>query len=98
LDARRTALLRLKRGGVVIDRVNPKSAAEKAGLRGIDWERQVLGDVILKIDADDMRNQNDLYRSLDRREVGETVRITVWRDEKELEVKVTLQAIPPAAP
>lgn len=56
-----------------------------------------MGDVILKIDDDDVRNQNDLYRSLDRHDVGDTVRITVWRDEKELEVNVTLQAIPTAA-
>ncbi|GDY09009.1 MAG: PDZ domain-containing protein [Planctomycetota bacterium] len=97
LDDRRTSLLPLKKRGVVIDQVNPNSAAEKVGLRGIDWERQVVGDVILKIDDDDVRNQNDLYRSLDRHDVGDTVRITVWRDEKELEVNVTLQAIPTAA-
>lgn len=98
LDDRRTALLQLKRRGVVIAQVTPNSAAEKAGLRGIDWERQTVGDILLKINDDEVRNPNDLYRSLDRHDVGETVRITVWRDEKELEVNVMLQAIPPAAP
>lgn len=98
LEDRRTALLPVKKRGVVIDQVYPNSAAAKADLRGIDWERQVVGDVILKVDDDDVRNQNDLYRSLDRRDVGDTVRITIWRDEKEFEVNVTLQAIPTAAP
>lgn len=96
LDDRLTARLRLK--GVVIDEVFPNSAAEKAGLRGVDRERQVTGDAIIEVDGHEVRNQNDLYRSLDRHDVGETVRITVLRNEKPLEVTVTLQALSPAAP
>lgn len=96
LDDRITSRQQLR--GVVIDQVFPNSAAEKAGLRGIDREKQVLGDIILKIDGHEVRTQNDLYRSLDLHDVGETVRITVLRGEKTLEVTVTLQAVPTVAP
>lgn len=92
LDDRITARLQLR--GVVIDEVFPKSAAEQAGLRGIDRKNQVLGDVIIAIDGHEVRTQNDLYRSLDLHDVGETVRLTVLRDEKSVEMTVTLQAIP----
>ncbi len=98
LDDRRAALLPLLQRGVVIAQILPNSAAEKAGLRGIDWAAQVVGDVILKIDDDDVRTQNDLYRSLDRRDVGEMVRLTLLRGDQTVEVKVTLQAVPNAAP
>jgi S1-C subfamily serine protease len=35
-----------------------------------------------------------LYRKLDLYEVGDSVRVTVIRDQKTLEVTVTLQALP----
>ncbi len=94
LDVRRTALLQLKGRGVVIDQVSPNSAAEKAGLRGMDWERRVVGDVIVKVDDYEVRNPNDLYRSLDRHDVGESVRITVLRGDQTVEVSAVLQAVP----
>ena len=96
LDDRITSRQQLR--GVVIDQVFSNSAAEKAGLRGIDREKKVLGDIILEIDGHEVRTQNDLYRSLDLHDVGETVRITVLRGEKTLEVTVTLQAVPTVAP
>ena len=96
LDDRLTTRLRLR--GVVIDEVFPNSTAEKSGLRGIDRKRQVMGDAIIAVDGHAVRNQNDLYRLLDPHDVGETVHITVWRDEKTLELNVTLQAVSSAAP
>lgn len=98
LDDGRTARLRLPMRGVIIDGVFPNSAAEKSGLRGIDREREVLGDLMIEVDGQAVRNQNDLYRALDRHEVGETVRIIVLRDGKTLEVTATLQAVSTAAP
>jgi len=98
LDDRRAASLPLIKRGVVIAQVVPNSSAEKAGLRGIDWEAQVVGDVILKIDDEVVRTQNDLYRSLDRREVGAMVRLTLLRGDQTVEVMVTLQSVPNAVP
>ncbi len=92
LDDRRTALLRLQ--GVVILQVVPNSAAEKAGLRGVDVEQQIVGDVIVEVEGHEVRNQDDLYRSLDLHDVGEVVRLTVMRGDKPIEVQVTLQEVP----
>ncbi len=92
LDDRRTALLRLQ--GVVILEVVPNSAAEKAGLRGVDVEQQIVGDVIVEVDGHEVRNQEDLYRSLDLHDVGEVVRLKVIRGDKPIEVQVTLQEVP----
>ena len=92
LEDRRTALLRLQ--GVVILEVVPNSAAEKAGLRGVDVEQQIVGDVIVEVDGHDVRNQEDLYRSLDLHDVGEVVRLKVIRGDKPIEVQVTLQEVP----
>ena len=96
VDDRITARLRLR--GVAIDHVLPNSAAAKAGLHGIDREKQALGDIIIEVDDHEVHSQNDLYRSLDLHDVGETVRITVLRDDKPLKVVVTLQAVPAVAP
>ena len=96
VDDRITARLRLR--GVAIDHVLPNSAAAKAGLHGIDREKQALGDIIIEVDDHEVHSQNDLYRSLDLHDVGETVRITVLREDKPLKVVVTLQAVPAVAP
>lgn len=89
---------RLKLPGVAIDRVLPNGSAEKAGLRGVEWEPQFVVDCIVAVDHQEVRNQNDLYRALDRHEVGETVHLTVLRGKATLEFDVTLQAIPAAGP
>lgn len=89
---------RLVERGLVIHQVYAGSAAEKVGLRGIDRERQVVGDVIIAIDGHEVRTQTDLYRGLDRHDVGESVRLTVLRGDKPVEVEVTLQAVPSATP
>lgn len=91
-DDRIAARLQLR--GVLIQEVLPRSAAEKAGLRGIDLEKQVLGDVIVGVDGNKVQNQNDLYRLIDVHEVGDTVRLTVSRDDQLVDVEVTLQAVP----
>lgn len=92
LEDRLAARLQLR--GVVIHEILPNSAAEKAGLRGIDQEKQLLGDIIVAVDGHKVLNQNDLFRQLDLHDVGETVRLTVSRDDQLVDVDVTLQAVP----
>jgi S1-C subfamily serine protease len=79
--------------GVAIRRVSPESAASKAGLQGIDEDQQTMGDIIVAIDGKQVLSQDALYRVLDLHEVGDTLRITVLRDQKTLEKSVTLQAL-----
>ena len=82
----------------LIRRVTPNSAAAKAGLRGDDETQQTPGDVIVAIDGHEVLSQDGLYRVLDLHEVGDTLRLKVLRDQKTLEVSVTLQALPSSAP
>ncbi|MCO5172392.1 MAG: trypsin-like peptidase domain-containing protein [Planctomycetes bacterium] len=80
-------------GALVLD-VVPGSPAARAGLRGTARAgRQVrLGDLITAIDGRSVRRPDDLLNALERRNPGDTVRLTVHRDGQRVEVEVTLEA------
>lgn len=82
--------------GVIIRQVFPGSSAEKAGLRGtkIDDEGRLeqLGDIITAVDGKEVKSLTELQKILSAHAVGDTVTITVLRDEKKQDVKVTLGA------
>jgi S1-C subfamily serine protease len=73
--------------------VVPGSAADRAGLRGIQIRNGApyLGDVIVQIGETATPDSNALFRALERYEVGETVDVTVIRDGERVRVRVTLQ-------
>ena len=79
--------------------------AEKAGLLGsttpatIDGEDiQVGGDVITAIDGQPVKRFEDLVTYLARNgKVGQTVKLTILRDGKEMTVSLTLAARPGAS-
>ena len=73
----------METGLYVID-LEPGSAAEKAGLR--------QGDVILRADGRECRTLLDLRYALFSHKVGETLRLTVQRDGKTLELAAVLAA------
>ena len=79
--------------GVVIARVGAGGAADRAGLVGAaqDEDGIQLGDVIVKIDGAEIHRTSDLYRVLDRHEVGDQVDVTVVNRGHRRTVKVTLQ-------
>ncbi len=89
------------RGFLVIDTA-PGGPADSAGVQGGDTPIQVGGteielggDVILAIDDKDVRKIDDVLVYLEQAtEVGETVRLTVWRDGQIIEINVTLGARP----
>ena len=87
---------RLKLPGVLIIGVDKGSAAEAAGLRStrVDAKGEVkLGDVIVAIDGERIETSNDLVNAMEKRAVGETVKVTVLRGETRLSMPVTLQAV-----
>jgi S1-C subfamily serine protease len=53
------------------------SPAERAGLRGIDFDTAALGDVIVVVDDKTVRRLSDLTDELERNGVGKTVPLTV---------------------
>ena len=89
---------RLGQDGVIITRVTPGSAAEKAGLKGTqpspDGHGWVLGDVITSIDDVPIHKMADLYKVLDAHKVGDSVKVTVENQGEKRDVRLTLQAIP----
>jgi S1-C subfamily serine protease len=83
--------------GVLVINVSPGSAAAEAGLRPTtrdpDTGRIVLGDVIVAIDGVPVHDQNDLFRRLDDKEVGDRLELTVRREGKDERIAVTLRAL-----
>jgi len=76
--------------GVVVAEVDPRSAAARAGLRGIDWNANQLGDVIVRIDGEPVRSSRELLLVLDRYQPGDEVDVTVFRDGETHDIVVPL--------
>jgi S1-C subfamily serine protease len=86
---------RLGGEGALVINVQPGSGAEKAGLLPTTRDnrgRVSLGDVIIKVDGKDIADTNDLFTALDRRAIGETVKLTIIRRGKEVILPVALSA------
>jgi S1-C subfamily serine protease len=82
--------------GALIVTVAPGSGAQRAGLRPTRQDasgRLVLGDIIVAIDGEPVANADDVGLRLEQRQVGETVRVTVVRDEERRDVEVRVQAL-----
>ena len=85
--------------GVMVASVLPGSAADRAGLRGDQLYDNSLhfarsGDIIVAIDDEKVKNFDDLYRILDRREAGEVVRVHYRRGEELHVTEIELQLLP----
>jgi len=83
--------------GVLIERVLPGGAAEKAGLHGgteraYEGNVQVMlgGDLIVAFDGKEIPSPEDLSAAMNARHAGDTVTITVFRGRKKMDFKVTL--------
>ncbi len=81
--------------GAVIAKVLPGSPADRAGLEGIHRARRgyELGDRIVAVDSKPIKSIDDLADAFDAAGVGGTVRLTVEREGKKREVRVTLEAV-----
>ncbi len=88
---------RLGLEGVLILSVAPGSAADKAGLRATrvnESGKIVFGDQIVAIDGEPVRTTSDMFRIIDAHQVGDTLRLTVMREGRAVEVEVTLESLP----
>ncbi len=54
-----------------------------------------LGDIIIGLDGEKISGKDDLYRLLDKHQVGETVNIEVMRNSRTMTVPVRLTDVPP---
>ena len=83
--------------GVLIERVLPGGAAERAGLRGgtqrmYNGNEPVMlgGDLIVAMDGQDIANGQDLSAAMNAHRAEDVVTVTVFRGRKKIDVKVKL--------
>ena len=81
--------------GAAIVRVPADGPAARAGLRGVRMgprESIIPGDVIVAIDGKEVDSVGRLLARLDDYKAGDTVKLTVWRAGKRIEISTVLQA------
>jgi S1-C subfamily serine protease len=85
--------------GVLIIQVAPGGSAAAAGLRGTTQDDDGgidLGDIITSIDGEKIADTDDLYRVLDKHQIGDVVRVEVMRGNGRVTVPVRLLESPDA--
>jgi len=83
--------------GLLIVKVLPGRAAERAGLRAGN-ERAYIGnipitlggDLIIAIDGENVQDQQDLAQVMNAHRAGDTVKVTIYRGKQKMDVNVTL--------
>ncbi|MER3430123.1 MAG: peptidase S1 [Blastocatellia bacterium] len=83
--------------GLLVYQVAPNSPAATAGLRGIS-PSGVIGDIIISADGQPMRDLDDLYRLLDKKQFGETIQLEVLREGRRINIPVKLTPMPGTSP
>ncbi|HEY1986089.1 MAG TPA: trypsin-like peptidase domain-containing protein [Terracidiphilus sp.] len=83
--------------GVLIQKVVPGGAAERAGLRGGTEQAYVGntpimlgGDLIVAIDGQQVTDPQDISSLMDKHQAGDTITVTILRARKQVTVKLIL--------
>ena len=83
--------------GVLIQRVLPGGAAERAGLRGGNEQAYVGntpimlgGDLIVSIDGQDVTDPQDINAIMEKHQAGDTVSVTIVRGQRRMTIKLIL--------
>jgi S1-C subfamily serine protease len=85
--------------GLMIMQVTPGGAAASAGLRGLSQTQDgdfVLGDIITSINGEKIAGSDDLYRVLDKHQVGDVINVEIIRNSRRSTVPVKLLESPDA--
>ena len=85
----------IKEGILVLD-VERGGAAAAAGMMATRYDRDgnvVLGDIIMAIDGQSIQSSDDLYKILERYDVGDEVRVEVLRAGRKRTLTVRLQEV-----
>ena len=72
--------------GILVAQVHQGTGAEKAGL--------VSGDIIKSVDDKTIKNTNELIKEIQKKRVGQKVRLSLVREGKPLTIEVTTTAMP----
>ena len=83
--------------GVLIQRVLPGGAAERAGLRGGNEQAYVGntpimlgGDLIIAIDGQEVTDPQDINAIMEKHQAGDTVSVTIVRGQRRMTIKLIL--------
>ncbi len=86
--------------GLVVWNVAPGASASSAGLLGLSQDAAgsvKLGDIIISIDGEKMNDLDDLYRYLDKKQIGDTIQVAIYRNGTNTVKPVKLLPIQSAA-
>jgi S1-C subfamily serine protease len=83
--------------GLLIIQITPGGSAEQAGLHA-GTERAYLGntaimlggDLIVAIDGEKVQDEEDLSQTMNNHRAGDTVKVTIYRNKKKMDVSVSL--------
>ena len=83
--------------GVLIQKVIPGGAADRAGLRGGNEQAYVGntpimlgGDLIIAIDGEQITDPQDISVVMDRHQAGDTITVTILRGRRQMNIKLIL--------
>ncbi len=79
--------------GVAVIEVQPNSAAQNAGLSGVTIQNstRVFGDIIVGIDEHKIETNQMLLSTLENYDIGDTVKVRLFRKGQVREVSLTLE-------
>lgn len=87
--------------GLLVRSALPGSPAERSGIRGITQTgsgEMVLGDIITSIDGEKLNNLDDLYRLLDKKQIGDTIQVELYRNNRSVTIPVKLSPLAQQSP
>jgi S1-C subfamily serine protease len=79
--------------GLVVMQVAPGSPAAAAGLRGLqqdDYGQVLLGDIIVAVDGQAVKEQEDLMRAVEQHQIGDEVEVEVLRGRQNVTLTMRL--------
>lgn len=79
--------------GLLVYQTLPGGSADRAGLHGITADGSI-GDIILAADGQKLTDMDDLFRLLDKKQIGDSINLEVYRNGKTVTVPVKLLASP----
>jgi S1-C subfamily serine protease len=87
--------------GLLVQRVEPRSAASEYGIRGgtrrVFWGNYPIligGDYIVAVDGQHIEGDNFLQRAVNRKRGGDWMELTIYRDGRRMQLKVKLESAP----
>jgi S1-C subfamily serine protease len=83
--------------GVLIQKVVPGGAADRAGLKGGNQQAYVGnmpimlgGDLIVAVDGQQVTDPDDINALMDKHQAGDTISVTIYRGRKQITIKLIL--------